>query len=143
MFKDAIPGTPPMRRVTRPLDFIVWFLVLLFVLTVASRSNAQNSAPQCVTLAQATEQADRAGAAIVHLTPDQAKRAAAIYDSIPPATISDAARSSGAAAMSRESASFRANSCRPYPTSSLHPPFRTTQPPGYSLLPIHFQGPGV
>jgi hypothetical protein len=91
MFKDAIPGTPMPRRVTRPMDFIVWFLVLLFILTVASRSNAQPTGPQCVTLAQATEQADRAGAAIVHLTPEQAKRAAQIYDSIPPATVSDAA----------------------------------------------------
>jgi hypothetical protein len=86
MFKDAIPGTPPLRRVTRPLDFIVWFLVLLFVFTVASRGNAQS----CVTPAQADEMADRVGAAIVHLNADQAKRAAAIYDEIPPATISDA-----------------------------------------------------
>jgi hypothetical protein len=86
MFKDALPDTPPLRRVTRPLDFIVWFLVLLFVFTVASRGNAQS----CVTPAQATEMADRAGAVIVHLTPEQAKRAAAIYDEIPPVTISDA-----------------------------------------------------
>jgi hypothetical protein len=86
MFKDAIPGTPPLRRVTRPMDFIVWFLVLLFVFSVASRGNAQT----CVTPAQAAEMADRAGAVIVHLTPEQAKRAAAIYDEIPPATISDA-----------------------------------------------------
>ena len=86
MFKDAIPGTPQPRRVTRPMDFIVWFLVLLFVCAVASRGNAQT----CVTHEQANEMANRAGAAIVHLTPDQAKRAAAIYDSIPPATISDA-----------------------------------------------------
>jgi hypothetical protein len=86
MFKDAIPGTPMPRRVTRPMDFIVWFLVLLFVFAVASRGNAQS----CVTPAQATEMADRAGAVIVHLTPEQAKRAAAIYDEIPPATISDA-----------------------------------------------------
>ena len=86
MFKDALPDTPPMRRVTRPLDFIVWFLVLLFVFAVASRGNAQS----CVTLAQADEMANRAGAAIVHLTDEQAKRAAAIYDEIPPATISDA-----------------------------------------------------
>ena len=87
MFKDAIPGTPMPRRVTRPMDFIVWFLVLLFVFAVASRGNAQS----CVTPAQAAEMADRAGAVIVHLTPEQAKRAAAIYDEIPPATISDAA----------------------------------------------------
>ena len=86
MFKDAIPGTPMPRRVTRPLDFIVWFLVLLFVFTVASRGNAQT----CITPAQATEMADRAGAVIVHLTPDQALRAAQIYDEIPPATVSDA-----------------------------------------------------
>jgi hypothetical protein len=86
MFKDALPDTPPLRRVTRPLDFIVWFLVLLFVFTVASRGNAQS----CVTPAQATEMADRAGAVIVHLTPEQALRAAAIYDEIPPATVSDA-----------------------------------------------------
>lgn len=86
MFKDAIPGTPMPRRVTRPMDFIVWFLVLLFVFAVASRGNAQT----CVTPAQAAEMADRANAVIVHLTPEQAKRAAAIYDSIPPATVSDA-----------------------------------------------------
>jgi hypothetical protein len=86
MFKDALPDTPPMRRVTRPMDFIVWFLVLLFVFAVASRGNAQT----CVTPAQADEMANRAGAAIVHLTDQQAKRAAAIYDEIPPATISDA-----------------------------------------------------
>jgi len=86
MFKDAIPGTPMPRRVTRPMDFIVWFLVLLFVFAVASRGNAQT----CVTPAQADEMADRAGAVIVHLTPEQAKRAAAIYDEIPPATVSDA-----------------------------------------------------
>jgi hypothetical protein len=86
MFKDALPDTPPLRRVTRPMDFIVWFLVLLFVFAVASRGNAQS----CVTLAQADEMANRAGAAIVHLTDEQAKRAAAIYDEIPPATISDA-----------------------------------------------------
>jgi hypothetical protein len=87
MFKDAIPGTPMPRRVTRPMDFIVWFLVLLFVFSVASRGNAQT----CVTPAQANEMADRAGAVIVHLTPEQVKRAAAIYDSIPPATISNSA----------------------------------------------------
>lgn len=87
MFKDAIPGTPMPRRVTRPMDFIVWFLVLLFVFAVASRGNAQT----CVTPAQAAEMADRANAVIVHLTPEQAKRAATIYDSIPPATVSDAA----------------------------------------------------
>ena len=86
MFKDAIPGTPPMRRVTRPLDFIVWFLVLLFVFAVASRGNAQT----CTTLAQAEDMANRAGGVIVHLTPEQARRAAAIYDEIPPATVSDA-----------------------------------------------------
>jgi hypothetical protein len=86
MFKDAIPGTPPMRRVTRPMDFIVWFLVLLFVFAVASRGNAQT----CTTFAQADEMATRAGGVIVHLTPEQAKRAAAIYDEIPPATVSDA-----------------------------------------------------
>jgi hypothetical protein len=34
--------------------------------------------------------ADRTGAVIVHLTPDQALRAAQIYDEIPPATISGA-----------------------------------------------------
>jgi hypothetical protein len=68
------------------MDFIVWFLVLLFVFAVASRGNAQT----CFTPAQAEDMANRAGAVIVHLTPDQAKRAAAIYDSIPPATISDA-----------------------------------------------------
>jgi len=89
MFKDAIPGTPMPRRVTRPMDFIVWFLVLLFVFAVASRGNAQPSGPQCVTLAQATEQADRAGAVIIHLTPEQALRAAQIYDEIPPATVSN------------------------------------------------------
>jgi hypothetical protein len=71
------------------MDFIVWFLVLLFVFAVASRSNAQNSAPQCVTPAQADEMADKADAVIVHLTPEQVKRAAAIYDEIPPATVSD------------------------------------------------------
>lgn len=86
MFKDALPDTPPLRRVTRPMDFIVWFLVLLFVLSVASRGNAQT----CFTPAQADDMANKAGAVIVHLTPDQAKRAAAIYDEIPPATISDA-----------------------------------------------------
>lgn len=86
MFKDAIPGTPQPRRVTRPMDFIVWFLVLLFVFAVASRGNAQT----CVTPAQAAEMANKAGAVIVHLTHEQAKRAAVIYDSIPPATISDA-----------------------------------------------------
>ena len=89
MFKDAIPGTPMPRRVTRPMDFIVWFLVLLFVFAVASRGNAQPSGPQCVTPAQAAEMADRAGAVIIHLTPEQAKRAAAIYDEIPPATVSN------------------------------------------------------
>jgi hypothetical protein len=89
MFKDAIPGTPPLRRVTRPMDFIVWFLVLLFVFAVASRGNAQPSGPQCVTPAQAAEMADRAGAVIIHLTPEQALRAAQIYDEIPPATISN------------------------------------------------------
>jgi hypothetical protein len=73
------------------MDFIVWFLVLLFVFTVASRGNAQPAGPQCVTPAQAEDMANRAGAVIVHLTPEQAKRAAAIYDEIPPATISDAA----------------------------------------------------
>ena len=88
MFKDAIPGTPMPQRVTRPMDFIVWFLVLLFVFAVASRSNAQNSA-HCVTPAQADEMADKADAVIVHLTPEQVKRAAAIYDEIPPATVSD------------------------------------------------------
>jgi len=87
MFRDAIPGTPMPRRVTRPMDFIVWFLVLLFVFAVASRGNAQS----CVTFAQAAEMADRAGAVIIHLTPEQALRAAAIYDSIPPATISNSA----------------------------------------------------
>ena len=85
MFKDCLPGTPPLRRVTRPMDFIVWFLVLLFVFAVASRGNAQT----CMTTAQAAEMANNAGAVIVHLTPEQAKRAAAIYDSIPPATVSD------------------------------------------------------
>ena len=40
MFKDAIPGAPRPSRVTRPMDFIVWFLVLLFVCVVASRANA-------------------------------------------------------------------------------------------------------
>jgi hypothetical protein len=43
MFKDAIPGTPQPRRVTRPMDFIVWFLVLLFVFAVASRGNAHEA----------------------------------------------------------------------------------------------------
>jgi hypothetical protein len=43
MFKDAIPGTPQPRRVTRPMDFIVWFLVLLFVCAMASRGNAHNA----------------------------------------------------------------------------------------------------
>ena len=85
MFRDAIPGTPMPRRVTRPMDFIVWFLVLLFVFAVASRGNAQT----CVTPAQAAEMADRANAVIVHLTPEQVKRAAAIYDEIPPATVSN------------------------------------------------------
>jgi hypothetical protein len=86
MFKDALPDAPAPRRVTRPMDFIVWFLVLLFVFAVASRGNAQT----CVTPAQAAEMANRANAVIVHLTPEQALRAAAIYDSIPPATVSDA-----------------------------------------------------
>jgi len=45
MFKDAIPGTPQPRRVTRPMDFIVWFLVLLFVFAVASRGNAHSWFP--------------------------------------------------------------------------------------------------
>jgi len=88
MFKDAIPGTPMPRRVTRPLDFIVWFLVLLFVFAVASRGNAQPVGPQCFTPAQAAEMADRADAIIVHLNPEQAKVAIEIYDSIPPESVS-------------------------------------------------------
>jgi hypothetical protein len=68
------------------MDFIVWFLVLLFVFAVASRGNAQT----CATFAQADEMANRSGGVIVHLTPEQARRAAAIYDEIPPATVSDA-----------------------------------------------------
>lgn len=74
------------RLLKLPSRFIVWFLVLLFVFAVAFRGNAQT----CVTPAQAAEMADRANAVIVHLTPEHAKRAAVIYDSIPPATISDA-----------------------------------------------------
>jgi hypothetical protein len=86
MFKDAIPGAHRPRYAARPLDFIAWFLFLLFICVAASKANAQT----CVTHEQADAMANRAGAAIVHLTPDQAKRAAAIYDEIPPATISDA-----------------------------------------------------
>lgn len=47
MFKDCLPGTPAPRRVTRPMDYVLWFLVLLFVCAVAFRANA-HSAPSGV-----------------------------------------------------------------------------------------------
>jgi len=86
MFKDAIPGAPRPRRVTRPMDFIVWFLVLLFVCAVAFRANAQS----CITVEQARELSDRNRAALQTLNPAETSRAIALYDSTPPETISGA-----------------------------------------------------
>jgi hypothetical protein len=86
MFKDCLPGTPAPRRVTRPMDFIVWFLVLLFVCAVAFRANAQS----CITIEQARELSDRNRAALQTLNPDETRKAINLYDSTPPETISGA-----------------------------------------------------
>jgi hypothetical protein len=86
MFKNAIHTTLHPRRTTRLMNGIVWCLVLLFVCVAVSKANAQT----CITYSQADDMADKASAAIVHLTPEQARIATTIYDQIPPATTSNA-----------------------------------------------------
>lgn len=86
MFKNAIPNTSQPRRATRLMNYIVWCLVLLFVCVAVAKANAQT----CITHSQANDMADKASAAIVRLTPEQARMAITIYDQIPPATTSNA-----------------------------------------------------
>ena len=80
MFKDAIPGVPRPLRVTRPMDFILWFLVLLFVFVAAGRANAA-----CLSADSAIAQAEARGWRFEPLGKDDASRAIALYEAIPPA----------------------------------------------------------
>jgi hypothetical protein len=88
MFHDAFPkGGDRPRHAARPLDFVAWFLLLIFVCCVAFKANAQ---PACKSEAEIMAIADRVRGAVQKLEPVAARAAILFYDSIPPESTSDA-----------------------------------------------------